>query len=121
MPNDRDFKTHAMFRDAAARVGRELGRQPVRVRDTAATALRAAKADDGPAKPDDRLTSERRSPTVRSAREDRIRGRIDKIAGRVLEAIGRLTGKRSTVVKGKAARGRGMGRMAKGRLKRLAR
>ena len=58
---------------------------------------------------------------MRSARQDRIRGRIDKIAGRVLEWFGRLTKNRSTVMKGKAARGRGTGRMVKGRLKRIAR
>jgi uncharacterized protein YjbJ (UPF0337 family) len=57
---------------------------------------------------------------MRSARQDRIRGRIDKIAGRVLEFFGRLTGNRSTVLKGKAARGRGTGRAAKARLKRIA-
>jgi uncharacterized protein YjbJ (UPF0337 family) len=57
---------------------------------------------------------------MRSARQDRIRGRLDKIAGRVLEFFGRLTGNRSTVVKGKAARGRGVGRSTKARLKRIA-
>jgi uncharacterized protein YjbJ (UPF0337 family) len=67
----------------------------------------------------DDLTSERRTPMMRSARRDRIRGRIDKIAGRVLEWFGRLTGNRSTVMKGKAARGRGIGRSAMGRLKRI--
>jgi uncharacterized protein YjbJ (UPF0337 family) len=54
---------------------------------------------------------------MRSARQDRIRGRIDKIVGRMLEAIGRLTGNRSTVKKGKAARGRGTARSVKARLK----
>jgi uncharacterized protein YjbJ (UPF0337 family) len=58
---------------------------------------------------------------VRSAREDAIRGRIDKIAARVLEAFGKLTGNRKAVVMGKAARGRGAGRAAKARLKRAGR
>jgi uncharacterized protein YjbJ (UPF0337 family) len=58
---------------------------------------------------------------MRSAREDKVRGRLDRIAGRVLEAFGRLTGNRSTVMKGKAARGRGAGRSAKGRLKQMGR
>jgi uncharacterized protein YjbJ (UPF0337 family) len=58
---------------------------------------------------------------MRSARQDRIRGKIDKMAGRALEAFGKLTGNRSHGAKGKAARGRGMGRSAKGRLKRVAR
>jgi uncharacterized protein YjbJ (UPF0337 family) len=58
---------------------------------------------------------------VRSAREDAIRARIDKIAARVLEAFGKLTGNRRAVVKGKAAHGRGAGRSAKARLKRHGR
>jgi uncharacterized protein YjbJ (UPF0337 family) len=55
---------------------------------------------------------------VRSSREDTIRGRIDQIAGRMLEAFAKLTGNRSAGAKGKAARTRGTGRTAKGRLKR---
>jgi uncharacterized protein YjbJ (UPF0337 family) len=55
---------------------------------------------------------------MRSARQDTIRGAIDKIAGRVLEAFGKLTGNRSAGAKGKAARGRGAGRSAKRRPKR---
>jgi uncharacterized protein YjbJ (UPF0337 family) len=58
---------------------------------------------------------------MRSARQDKVRGRIDKIAGRVLEFFGKLTGNRSTMLKGKAARGRGTGRMGMGRLKRIGR
>jgi uncharacterized protein YjbJ (UPF0337 family) len=58
---------------------------------------------------------------MRSGRQDRIRGGIDKVSGRVLEAVGRLTGKPSAAAKGKAARGRGAGRSAKGRLKRRGR
>jgi uncharacterized protein YjbJ (UPF0337 family) len=57
---------------------------------------------------------------MRSARQDTIRGGIDKIAGRLLEAFGRLTGNRSAAMKGKAARGRGAGRSVKSRLKRRA-
>jgi uncharacterized protein YjbJ (UPF0337 family) len=55
---------------------------------------------------------------MRSARQDKIRGAIDEMAGRVMEAVGKLTGNRSAGAKGKAARGRGTGRSAKGRLKR---
>jgi uncharacterized protein YjbJ (UPF0337 family) len=58
---------------------------------------------------------------MRSARQDTIRGAIDKIAGRVLEAFGKLTGNRSAGAKGKAARGRGAGRSAKRRSKRRGR
>jgi uncharacterized protein YjbJ (UPF0337 family) len=55
---------------------------------------------------------------MRSARQDTIKGRIDKFAGRVLEALGKLTGNRSAGAKGKAARGRAAVRSAKGHLKR---
>jgi uncharacterized protein YjbJ (UPF0337 family) len=58
---------------------------------------------------------------MRSARQDRAAGGLDKVAGRVLEAIGRLTGNRSMAAKGKAARGRGGARSAKGRAKGRAR
>ena len=55
---------------------------------------------------------------MRSAREDTVRGGIDKIAGRVLETFGKLTGNRSAAAKGKAARARGAVRSNKGRVKR---
>jgi len=58
---------------------------------------------------------------MKSARRDRAEGKVDRVAGRVLEAFGKLTGKRSTGAKGKAARGRGVGRSAKGRVKRARR
>jgi uncharacterized protein YjbJ (UPF0337 family) len=57
---------------------------------------------------------------AKSARRDKAEGGMDKIAGRVLEAFSKLTGKRSTRAKGKAARGRGSARSAKGRMKRKA-
>jgi uncharacterized protein YjbJ (UPF0337 family) len=55
---------------------------------------------------------------MRSAREDRIRGRVDTLAGHVLETYGRLTRNRSVALKGKAARARGASRMTKSRLRR---
>jgi uncharacterized protein YjbJ (UPF0337 family) len=57
----------------------------------------------------------------KSSRRDQAEGVVDRLAGRVLEAIGRLTGRRSTQAKGKAARGRGAMRARKGRMKRAAR
>jgi uncharacterized protein YjbJ (UPF0337 family) len=54
---------------------------------------------------------------MRSASRDKASGTIDKIAGRVLEAFGKLTGSRKADATGKAARGRGAGRRAKGRAK----
>jgi uncharacterized protein YjbJ (UPF0337 family) len=57
---------------------------------------------------------------MRSARQDRIKGGIDKLAGHVLQLWGRLTGNRKTRATGRAARARGATRSAKGRLKRHA-
>ena len=112
---------------SSERPGRSL---PGRLRDDVDVGLRAAAARvrrkqrvapdqvPGTVAASDALTRKRRSPKVRSAREDRIRGRIDKLAGQVLEAFGRLTGRRSARLKGRAARARGAGRSTKGRLKR---
>ena len=54
---------------------------------------------------------------MKSARRDRAEGTVDKLAGRVLEAFGKPTDNRSAGAKGRAARHRGAGRSAKGRLK----
>jgi uncharacterized protein YjbJ (UPF0337 family) len=58
---------------------------------------------------------------MRSSRQDRAAGAVDTIAGHILETFGKLTGRRSTAAKGKAARARGAGRSARGRAKRRAR
>ncbi len=58
---------------------------------------------------------------MRSGRGDEAAGTLDRVAGRVLEAFGKLTGNRKAGAKGKAARGRGAGRSAKGRAKRSGR
>ena len=55
---------------------------------------------------------------MKSKRQDQASGTIDKVAGRVLDAFGKLTGNQKTRAKGKAARGRGAARSAKGRAKR---
>jgi uncharacterized protein YjbJ (UPF0337 family) len=57
----------------------------------------------------------------RSARTDKATGTLDRIAGRILEAIGNLTGKQSQKAKGKAARGRGTFRSSRGKGKSRAR
>ena len=54
---------------------------------------------------------------AKSARRDKSEGALDKLAGRLLEAFSKLTGRRSTAAKGKAARLRGAGRSVKGRFK----
>ena len=58
---------------------------------------------------------------MRSGRRDKAAGGVDTFAGRILEAFSRLTGRRTAGAKGKAARGRGAGRTAKGRAKRRGR
>lgn len=55
---------------------------------------------------------------AKSGRRDKAEGALDRLAGRLLEAFSKLTGRRSTAAMGKAARGRGAGRSAKGRFKR---
>ena len=54
---------------------------------------------------------------MKSARRDKWEGRIDRLAGRVMEFFRKLTGNRKAGAKGKAARVRGAARSAKGRLK----
>ena len=57
----------------------------------------------------------------KSAERDRTEGAIDRIGGRILEAVGALTGRRSQKAKGKAARARGRFRTERGNIKRGAR
>jgi len=54
---------------------------------------------------------------MKSKRRNKTEGTIDKVAGRVLEAVSKVTGNKKTKAKGKAARGRGTGRKATGRAK----
>jgi uncharacterized protein YjbJ (UPF0337 family) len=54
---------------------------------------------------------------MRSRRRDKAQGTIDRIAGKVMETFGKATGSHKTRATGKAARGRGAGRSAKGRAK----
>ena len=54
----------------------------------------------------------------KSSRRDRREGTMDRIGGRLLEALGRLTGRTSHKAKGKAARTRGSARTRKSHIKR---
>ena len=56
----------------------------------------------------------------KSSRRDKAEGRLDRIGGKVLDMVGRLTGRPSQKVKGKAARARGTARTQKGRAKQRA-
>jgi uncharacterized protein YjbJ (UPF0337 family) len=58
---------------------------------------------------------------AKSGRRNQAEGKVDRLAGRVLEAFGKLTGNRSAGAKGKAARTRGRGRSAMGGAKRRGR
>jgi uncharacterized protein YjbJ (UPF0337 family) len=57
----------------------------------------------------------------KSAKRDKTEGFVDRIAGRVLELVAAVTGRKSTKAKGKAARGRGYVRTKRGQAKRAAR
>lgn len=57
---------------------------------------------------------------MKSGSRDKAEGFVDRVAGRILEAFSKLTGKRSAGAKGKTARARGSGRKAKGSAKRRA-
>ena len=54
----------------------------------------------------------------KSSERDRTEGTVDRIAGRVLEAVSALTGRRSQKAKGKAAGTRGRFRTERGNVKR---
>jgi uncharacterized protein YjbJ (UPF0337 family) len=54
---------------------------------------------------------------MKSSRHDRFAGRLDRLAGRILRFLGRLTGRRSLVLKGKAASARGALRTGRARAK----
>jgi len=58
---------------------------------------------------------------AKSARRNKTEGGLDKIGGRIMEAFSKLTGDRKSGRKGKAARGRGSARSAKGKVKQKAR
>jgi uncharacterized protein YjbJ (UPF0337 family) len=54
---------------------------------------------------------------LKSSRRDKAEGTLDRFAGRVLELVSKVTGKKTTRAKGKAARARGRTRSTKGRAK----
>jgi len=57
---------------------------------------------------------------AKSSRRNRSEGTLDRIGGAILEMVGRLTGRKRTKAKGKAARFRGSARSTRGRAKRVA-
>jgi uncharacterized protein YjbJ (UPF0337 family) len=54
----------------------------------------------------------------KSGDRDHAEGAVDRIAGKVLEAVAAITGNRSHQAKGKAARARGRFRSERGNVKR---
>jgi uncharacterized protein YjbJ (UPF0337 family) len=57
----------------------------------------------------------------KSAQRDQSEGFIDRMAGKVLDWWGSITGSRSTKAKGKAAKARGQFRTTRGKTKRAVR
>jgi uncharacterized protein YjbJ (UPF0337 family) len=57
----------------------------------------------------------------KSARRNKTEGAVDRLAGRVLEVVGKVTGRKSHKAKGKAARARGSTRKKRGQAKKTAR
>jgi uncharacterized protein YjbJ (UPF0337 family) len=58
---------------------------------------------------------------AKSSRRNQSEGALDRLGGKVMELVGKVTGRRSTQAKGKAARFRGSARSTKGRAKRAVR
>lgn len=56
----------------------------------------------------------------KTSRRDKAEGTLERVAGRAMEALSKLTGKKSTAAKGKAARARGRGKSARGGVKKRA-
>ena len=56
----------------------------------------------------------------KNSRRKQPEGAVDRVAGRVMELVGKVTGRPSTKAKGKAARFRGSTKSTKGRAKRVA-
>jgi len=54
---------------------------------------------------------------MKSSKRDKAEGAVDRIAGKILDFVGRLTGNTSHRAKGKAAQGRGAFRTTRGRAK----
>ena len=58
---------------------------------------------------------------MKSAKRDSAEGTLDRMAGRLMELFGKVTGRKSTKAKGKAARARGTGRRRTGKTKKAVR
>ena len=58
---------------------------------------------------------------MKSAKRNSAEGTLDRIAGRVMEMFGKMTGRKSTRAKGKAARARGTGRRQTAKTRKAAR
>jgi uncharacterized protein YjbJ (UPF0337 family) len=65
-------------------------------------------------------TSQEEKGMFKSSRRNKAEGRLDKVGGWILEMVGRVTGRPSQQIKGKAARKRGAFRTQAGRAKERA-
>jgi uncharacterized protein YjbJ (UPF0337 family) len=57
----------------------------------------------------------------KSAKRNKAEGAMDRVGGRIMELVGKVTGRRSQKAKGKAARLRGGTRTKRGQAKRATR
>jgi len=58
---------------------------------------------------------------TKSSKRDKAEGRLDRIGARLMELVGRITGRSDQKAKGKAARARGSARTRRGRTKQRVR
>lgn len=58
---------------------------------------------------------------MKSAKRNSTEGRMDQLAGRLMEVFGKVTGRKSPKAKGKAARARGAGRRSTSKVNKTAR
>jgi uncharacterized protein YjbJ (UPF0337 family) len=80
------------------------------------------RADESPTVPTLDASVNKRGRTVfKSARRNKTEGAVDRLAGRVLEVVGKVTGRKSHKAKGKAARARGSARKKRGQAKKTVR
>jgi len=80
------------------------------------------RAEESPTVPTPGAPVNKRGRTVfKSARRNKTEGAVDRLAGRVLEVVGKVTGRKSHKAKGKAARARGSTRKKRGQAKKTAR
>jgi uncharacterized protein YjbJ (UPF0337 family) len=67
------------------------------------------------------MTQSRQETAMKSAKRNSTEGKLDQLAGRLMEMFGKVTGRNSSKAKGKTARARGAGRRSTAKVKKTAR